>query len=326
MSFRRGQLSYFVTVAQEGQITRAARKLHMAQPALSQAIAQLESQLGVELLERHARGVSLTEAGEVFLEKAKAALNAEADAAATGRSLARMAKGSIEMGFLSTPPRMFAAPLFEGFARTHPLVTVSFRELRFPSASTADWLAEVDMAFCFSPTPDPGVVTQALWWEPRWVLLHRDHALAERQAVAVADVLDEPFYGCHPSVDPIWAGFWTLDDHRGGPPTRLTDHQPITSLELIAAISSGQAVRAFTATTAKTLATFLPELVAVALSDAKPAECALARSTSVASPPIAAFFEAARAFDWAGAEPGPSERRFPAHGPGLPARQASRTD
>jgi len=60
------QIQYFVAVAEEEQITRAARKLHLAQPALSQAIAQLESQLGVALLERHAHGVTLTAAGEAF--------------------------------------------------------------------------------------------------------------------------------------------------------------------------------------------------------------------------------------------------------------------
>ena len=79
MPLRLEQLRYFVTVAEEGQMTRAARKLHLAQPALSQAIAQLESELGIDLLVRHARGVTLTPAGETFVPKARLAL-AAADA------------------------------------------------------------------------------------------------------------------------------------------------------------------------------------------------------------------------------------------------------
>ena len=63
MTFRRGHLDYFVAVAEEGQITRAAVRLHVAQPALSQAMAQLESELGVMLLTRHSRGVTLTPGG-----------------------------------------------------------------------------------------------------------------------------------------------------------------------------------------------------------------------------------------------------------------------
>ncbi len=70
------QFLYFVTVVEEGQITRAATRLHVAQPALSQAIAKLEDSVGVRLLERHARGVTPTPAGAAFLEKARAALTA----------------------------------------------------------------------------------------------------------------------------------------------------------------------------------------------------------------------------------------------------------
>ena len=119
---------------------------------------------------------------------------------------------------------MFAEHLFARFARTHPLVTISFRELKFPVGSTVEWLSDVDMALCFAPTPHPGVTMQTLWSEPRSLLLHRDHPLAERDTVAVADVVDETFYGSHPSVDPVWAGVWdvltiTGEDHRNDSPT-----------------------------------------------------------------------------------------------------------
>jgi DNA-binding transcriptional LysR family regulator len=86
--FSHNQLTYFVRVAESGQISRAARALPMAQPALSQAIARLERQLGFKLLERHARGVSVTPAGEIFLTEARAVVRAAEQAAATAQALA----------------------------------------------------------------------------------------------------------------------------------------------------------------------------------------------------------------------------------------------
>ena len=104
MSLKTDQLRYFVTVAEEGQITRAAKKLYIAQPALSQAIAQLESELGLQLLERHARGVRLTPAGAAFLEKARAVVDTERAVSLTAESLARAARGMLEVGFIGPPP------------------------------------------------------------------------------------------------------------------------------------------------------------------------------------------------------------------------------
>src|SRR5438270_13881271 len=89
LHLRLHHLSYFVAIAEHGQIAGAARSLGVAQPALSQAIAQLESQVGVKLLERHSRGVRLTRAGERLYAKAHVALTAVADADRTARPHAR---------------------------------------------------------------------------------------------------------------------------------------------------------------------------------------------------------------------------------------------
>src|SRR3974377_761339 len=98
MGIGRAQLRYFVTVAEEGQITRAAARLHIAQPALSHAIATLETDLGGQLFERHARGVTPTGAGEALLPKARTAVASEVEFEQTARSLVRAAAGVLEVG------------------------------------------------------------------------------------------------------------------------------------------------------------------------------------------------------------------------------------
>src|SRR5271168_4002511 len=143
MTFKRGQLQYFVTVAEEGQITRAARRLQIAQSALSQAISQLESELGLELLERHPRGVTLTLAGEAFLPKARAAVDTEQAAALIARSLARVARDNIDVGFVGPPPMLSAPELIDEFTAKRPEAELRFCDLPFPSGSTFAWLGDV---------------------------------------------------------------------------------------------------------------------------------------------------------------------------------------
>src|SRR5437764_4238176 len=140
MPVRLEQLRYFVAVAEDGQFTRAAASLPVRQPALSQAIAQLEGELGVELLTRHARGVTTTPAGDTFLAKARVALAATRDAALTARSLARAQSGTLEFGFLGMPPMVDAPHLLTAFALAHPEAQLSFRGLSYPRGSLAAWL------------------------------------------------------------------------------------------------------------------------------------------------------------------------------------------
>jgi LysR family transcriptional regulator, benzoate and cis,cis-muconate-responsive activator of ben and cat genes len=275
MAFRRGQLRYFVAVADEGQMTRAAHKLHIAQPALSQAIAQLESELGLGLLERHARGVTLTPAGEAFLPKARAALDAETDAVATAQSLARSVRSAITVGYIGPPPLVSAPELFAMFAEAHPDAEISFCELPFPRGSTASWLEDVDVAFCHPPSAEPEVRVQALRTEPRAVVAPKTHPLAQRGELTVAEVLDETFISYHPAVQPMWAGFHSLDDHRGTPAPRMTADRAVTPSQMFRIIATRQAITAIPASDAAILLKVLRGVVAIPLRDAHPAVLSL---------------------------------------------------
>lgn len=268
------QLQYFVTVAEEGHMTRAARALSLSQPSLSQAITQLEAQLGVELLVRHPRGVSLTPAGATLFVKSRAALEAARDAELTAQSLARAAISTIDCGFIGTPPVVDVPELFRALAAAHPDLEISFRELSSPRGSTATWLAQVDVALCQSPTPHPDVNVLTLREERRVVLAADTHPLAQRAELSVADVLDEVFCGTHPSLDPVRAGFWMLDDHRGEP-ARTTGDNAENAQEWIAVVASGRAIMTAPASTAARFLGAMPGIATIPLLDAYPTTLAL---------------------------------------------------
>jgi LysR family transcriptional regulator, benzoate and cis,cis-muconate-responsive activator of ben and cat genes len=283
------QLRCFVAVAEEGQITRAASRLHLAQPALSNAIDKLESHLGVKLLERHARGVRLTPGGEAFLGKARAALAAVADAEQVAQSAAGLDAGLLELGFIGPPPPMKAPGMLAAFTETHPQVEVCFRELPFPSGSSSSWLEQIDVAFCHPPELSAGIAVRALRNEPRVLLAPNDHPLAARGELAVADVLDATFLAYHPDVQPSWAAFHSLDDHRGGPPQAMTAERARTSLEMLAMLASGRGVTTLPECDAEVIPKVLPSVVTLPISDARPFTLAMTWREEAHNPHIAAL-------------------------------------
>jgi DNA-binding transcriptional LysR family regulator len=289
MSFRRGHLEYFVAVAEEGQVTSAARRLGVAQPAVSQAITQLESETGLQLLERHARGVRLTPAGESFYAKARLAVTATGDAVSTARSLARAQQGTIEFGFLGAPPSIEGRIEMEGFAMAYPDIEVRYRDLPFPTRSTSAWLGDVDVAACHLPPLDDAIWSKVIRREPRVALLPRGHPLADRPHLDVAEVLDETYVGFDPSVDPDWAGFWCLNDHRGGPPERVTGDHAGNPQEVLAALGAGSAITVVPLAAANVLSNVLASTSAVPLRDAEPARIALVGHRDQRNPLVAAL-------------------------------------
>src|SRR6476661_4330932 len=113
-------LRYFVTIAEERSITRAAERLWIAQPGLSTQMRRLEAELGIQLLNRHTRGVELTPAGEVFLERARATLAAAEAARSTGANLEAGLLGTVRLGIATEAPASAAASLLAAFGRERP--------------------------------------------------------------------------------------------------------------------------------------------------------------------------------------------------------------
>lgn len=257
-------------------MTRAARRLDVAQPALSQAIAQLEAEFGLKLLDRHARGVSLTPAGMALYEKARVAVAANRDAAETAQALARSQSGTIEFGFVGSPPGLDSPRALEAFRHAYPEIEIHYRELPFPTRPTARWLADVDVVACHMPPPDPNVWCQPLRSEPRMILAPQRHHLSSRVEVSVAEVLEETFIGFDPAIDPSWAGFWSLDDHRGGPPERSTGDRAANPQEVLAALAMSDAITAIPSSVSGVILNVLSGVIPIPLLDAEPSLIALA--------------------------------------------------
>ena len=188
-------LRYFVTVAHEGHITRAAERLHIAQPPLSQQIKQLEAEIGAPLFARHPRGVALTDAGRSFLSDAEAILTSVGHAAQRARRTARGETGRIAVGFTTSAP-------------FHPLVARAIREFRsarpdvsfvLEESSSGDLLAglreeRLDIAFIRSGISDAeGLAVHPLLQEDMVAALPARHRLARRRQLALKELAGETF-------------------------------------------------------------------------------------------------------------------------------------
>jgi DNA-binding transcriptional LysR family regulator len=162
---------------------------------------------------------------------------------------------------------------------------MQFRDLNFPFHSTAAWLEDVDVALLYAPTPHPDVESLVLRSEPRVAVLSREHPFAEREQLTVADVIDETFSGNHPSVEPVRAGFWRLDEERGAP-ARVTSDQASNPQEVLAVVASGRAIWTAAASTVTHFLNDSSPVIAVPLSDAPSVPLALAWRRDVRNPHV----------------------------------------
>jgi DNA-binding transcriptional LysR family regulator len=181
MAMELRHLRYFIAVAEEGHITRAAERLGIQQPPLSQQIKTLELELDVQLFLRKARGVELTDAGRAFLEEARAMLNHLDRAFETTRRASRGEQGRLCVGVTSTTPFHPLVPrAIRAFREACPMVSLTLEECL--SNESVDRLRneQMDVAFIRTTLGDGhGLAVHALLEEPMVIALPSTHILAQ---------------------------------------------------------------------------------------------------------------------------------------------------
>ena len=183
------QLRYFVAVAEELNFTRAAERLHIAQPPLSAAIRQLEEQVGVVLLERTTRQVELTAAGRMLLERGRELLAQADDVFAAVRAVEHGPVGTLRVG-ISPAARFGIASRF--LAAGAPGVMLRSREDTTGTLLHELRAGRLDLVLGFCTPPDDALERLRLLDAPAVVHLDAGHPLAARERLALADLREEP--------------------------------------------------------------------------------------------------------------------------------------
>lgn len=187
-------LRYFVAVAEEGSLlTAAERRLHTSQPSLSRQIRDLETEVGVKLLERQSRGVTLTAAGKVFLDHARLAL-LQVEAAAEGaRRAERPEKQSFTIGFLAGQEIVWLPHALRIIREEAPEVEIILSSQSSPDLALALMRGKLDVAFLRPETLSVGVSFKFLAKEPLIAVLPADHRLTSRKKIQPQDLARETY-------------------------------------------------------------------------------------------------------------------------------------
>jgi len=189
------QLRYLVALAEEGNFTRAAASVHVAQPALSQQIRRLEEELGLALVERTTRRVTLTEAGGLLVVRARRIL-AELEAASSELEAVRgMYTGHVTLGAMHTMGPVDLSLAVAVFAERHPNVLFTVREQSSEEIAEMLRVDELDLAFLSvtERVESHGLGLHRLVLEELVAVLPPGHRLARRRQLRIADLADEPF-------------------------------------------------------------------------------------------------------------------------------------
>ena len=196
-------LRYFVAVAEEHSLTTAAeQRLHTAQPSLSRQMRDLELEVGVPLMIRHARGIELTPSGRAFLERARFALSAIDAAVEAARRAEHRAKPCFNIGFLTGYEMRWMPATLQILHDELPNIDVMVSSRISPELADGLRRGNLDIAIFRRERNAPDLEFRLLVKEPLVAILPSDHRLAANENVDVHDLVGEPFISVSQTAAP----------------------------------------------------------------------------------------------------------------------------
>jgi DNA-binding transcriptional LysR family regulator len=285
-------LRYFVVVAEEQNVTRAAERLHVSQPPLSRQIRDLEEELGVELFRRTAKSLVLTEPGKIFLNEARAVLLRAEKAVQTVRAASAGERGQIRIGYAPSLTVRLLPHTLRLFESEYPGVRVKLHDLSTEESVqrlNADKL-DVALAVRASGASMRGLVFEKLMTYPIVVAVARNHPLAGKRSISVADLRKEKLMGYSREEYPEYSDqIAQIFQPAPFDANAMEEYDGVTGL--IAAVEAGRGV-ALVSTSIK--CSTGPRIVLLPLVPALPPIVVGALTTLSASPLIKQFIATAR--------------------------------
>ncbi|GAB3411333.1 LysR family transcriptional regulator [Flindersiella endophytica] len=214
-------LRYFVAVAEEGNLTRAAERLYVSQPALTKQIKQLEQQLGMSLFTRSREGMTLTEPGEALAARVPDLLAGWDRVLGATKAAADQAARVLRVGYLASAANEATQPIIAGFSALRPGWRVDMRQADWSNPTAGLAGGDVDVALLRLPFPGQDALRVAeLLTEDRCVAMSAAHPLATRERIDFRELWDEPFVAAPPELGE-WRDYWLATDAREGRPPQI---------------------------------------------------------------------------------------------------------
>jgi DNA-binding transcriptional LysR family regulator len=278
-------LRYFLAVAEELNFSRAAERLHIAQPALSAQIRTLETQLGCELFHRTTRKVELTAAGQLLLPDARELVERADQAAAKLVAAARGQQGVLRVGFVAHAAGEISTEILRRFGTDYPSIEVELVEGRTLEGSQAAVARqETDAGFVWLPILHDELESELVASERKLVAMQPEHRLASGPAVEPKDLEDEPIVAPWDHYAPETIAFWFTPFRRSRKPI---DHFAESIDECMNFVARGLAVYCVPESVKRFYGR--PDVAFRPLLGVEPAGVALAWHHEAQNPAVASF-------------------------------------